>query len=867
MKKRKIVLAGLLTVSLAVPMPVGAAVEVTEKSEAETSAPCEEETSEEDDISGSEEIFTEEEGAFQESAEDSDETEEREYPEENIQKEELSGESESEETTDETLTAAEQGAEDTSEIIGEGTCGENVTWTLTQKGTLTLSGTGPMEDFSRWTSRPWDRERVNWVIIEPGVTSIGDYSLFYANIKEISIPESVTRIGEEAFGSCHRLESIELPSGLTEIGNGAFSECNRLESIELPSGLAEIKNDVFSGCDSLESIELPPGLTEIGNDVFYSCDLLDNVVIPESVTRIGDGAFESCKNLRNLTLQEGLTEIEDSAFEGCDSLEEIVLPFTVSRVGDIAFSRCDNLLSIQVAEGNQSYYSLDGALFSQDRRLVTCPAGKAGDYEVPEGTVTVGGRAFYGCNKLEAVVLSSAVKDVEQYWGYMSFRSAARIEVSEENPYYSSLDGVLFDKEKTELVACPTGRTGTYVIPDSVKVIGLYAFEECEDLTEVTIPNGVEVIGGRAFEGCKKLKEVSIPASVKHIRSGAFYDCTRLKKIVFYGENPIPNDGSELEIFQYVVADAYYCKEIWGEEMDQHYQAATLTFHDCVPSPSEISQVKGLGYNAVEISWEPVNNAEGYRLYYQEENGEPWKYITQLSGGENTSYVHTGLQSGKEYTYYLRAYHSLDDGEKLFGAYSAGKTGKTEASRAKINKVQSWGYNALKISWDALESADGYRLYYQEPGSAWKYVTQIADGDATSYVHTGRTTGKTYTYYVRGYRNVDGQKAFGSYSAGKSGKSLPRQAKITKAREGKNQATLSWDKVNGASGYRIYYKNSENGKWHYVTQIGKGSTTSYTHKGIKEGKDYYYTMRAYRTVNGKKVFGAYAKWRQAGVTA
>ena len=136
------------------------------------------------------------------------------------------------------------------------------------------------------------------------------------------------------------------------------------------------------------------------------------------------------------------------------------------------------------------------------------------------------------------------MKDVEQYWGYMSFRSAARIEVSEENPSISSLDGVLFDKEKTELVACPTGRTGTYVIPDSVKVIGLYAFEECEDLTGSYNSQWGAMIGGRAFEGCKKLKEVSIPASVKHIRSGAFYDCTRLKKIVFYGENPIPNDGS-----------------------------------------------------------------------------------------------------------------------------------------------------------------------------------------------------------------------------------------------------------------------------------------------------------------------------------
>ena len=91
---------------------------------------------------------------------------------------------------------------------------------------------------------------------------------------------------------------------------------------------------------------------------------------------------------------------------------------------------------------------------------------------------------------------------------------------------------------------------------------------------------------------------------------------------------------------------------------------------------------------------------------------------------------------------------------------------------------------------------------------------------------------------------------------------MPKQVKITKAKAQKGKAVLAWNKVNGASGYRIYYKNSENGKWHYVTQIGKGSTTAYTHKGIKSGKEYYYTMRAYRTVNGKKVFGAYAGWKQ-----
>lgn len=185
-----------------------------------------------------------------------------------------------------------------------------------------------------------------------------------------------------------------------------------------------------------------------------------------------------------------------------------------------------------------------------------------------------------------------------------------------------------------------------------------------------------------------------------------------------------------------------------------------------------------------------------------------------------------------------------------------------EVEKVNLKKVQTWGYNAVKITWDRVENADGYRLYYAEKaGEPWKYVTQIADGDATSYVHTGRTTGETYTYYMRAYTVEDGVKYFGAYSAGKSGKAVPKQVKIVKAKEGKNQATLSWDKVNGASGYRIYYKNSENGKWHYVTQIGKGSTTAYTHKGIKSGKDYYYTMRAYRTVNGEKVFGAYASWK------
>ena len=132
-------------------------------------------------------------------------------------------------------------------------------------------------------------------------------------------------------------------------------------------------------------------------------------------------------------------------------------------------------------------------------------------------------------------------------------------------------------------------------------------------------------------------------------------------------------------------------------------------------------------------------------------------------------------------------------------------------------------------------------------------------------MHTGVTTGKVYTYYVRAYRNIDGAKVYGAYADGKSGKAVPKKAVIAKATAGDGKVTLNWNKVNGASGYRIYYKTSEDGEWHYVTQIGKGSTTSYTDTGLKSGQTYYYTMRAYRTVNGEKIFGSYSDWKTVKV--
>lgn len=200
---------------------------------------------------------------------------------------------------------------------------------------------------------------------------------------------------------------------------------------------------------------------------------------------------------------------------------------------------------------------------------------------------------------------------------------------------------------------------------------------------------------------------------------------------------------------------------------------------------------------------------------------------------------------------------TTEDGQKTASCKVTVKG--TKPDQTVITKTQTWGYNAAKVSWDKVYGADGYRIYRaSSKNGTLQYVTQISKGSTTSYVNSGLTTGKTYYYKIRAYKNVNGSKVFGTMSEAKSAKPLPKTAVISKVTAGSKQAKVTWNKVNGASGYRLYYKTSEDGSWKYVTQIGKGSTTSYTHKNLKKGQTVYYKMRAYRTVSKEKIFGAYS---------
>ena len=218
------------------------------------------------------------------------------------------------------------------DAVASGTCGENLTWTLTGSSdyTLTISGTGEMNNYTGLSGEeaPWysQREMITRVVIEDGVTSIGDYAfLQFWKLKDISIPNSVLSIGNGAFYFCTGLTSITIPESVTNIADGAFYECSALESIDFPEGLTALGDyTTFHGCKKLTDISFPDCVTSIGFQEFYGCSSLTNVNIPESVTSIGEYAFYNCINLTTVTIPDTVTNVSYQGFHKCDKLKIVV---------------------------------------------------------------------------------------------------------------------------------------------------------------------------------------------------------------------------------------------------------------------------------------------------------------------------------------------------------------------------------------------------------------------------------------------------------------------------------------------------------------------------------------------------------------
>jgi len=262
-------------------------------------------------------------------------------------------------------------------------------------------------------------------------------------------------------------------------------------------------------------------MTQIEALAFDSCARLTSMEIPTGVTSIGECAFLGCSGLTKVTIPEGVTSIGYSAFSGCDSLTSMEIPQSVTEIGGFAFSMeetafsfCKRLRSIQVDSKNANYTSIDGVLFSKDgTRLLQYPKGKTNaTYTIPASVASIDRLAFYGCGNLRDIL------------------------VDDKNTSYTSVDGILFSKDGTQLLRYPVAKAdATYVIPEGVVSIGESAFCGCKNLTKVTMSESVTSIGDLAFHNCVNLSSVMIPASVASIGTGLFEGCDKLKDVYYSG--------------------------------------------------------------------------------------------------------------------------------------------------------------------------------------------------------------------------------------------------------------------------------------------------------------------------------------------
>ena len=214
-----------------------------------------------------------------------------------------------------------------------GATGDNVTWQLTENTddpstyTLTISGSGAMEDYLMSSNQPWCsfRKQITSVVVSPGVTSIGNLAFTrFSKLIHVDIADSVVSIGEQAFSDCSRLTDITVPQSVTYIDVNAFESCTNLSSITLSTNnITSIRPHTFSGCSELSSIVIPDGVTSIQLGAFFNCTKLTSITIPDSVTTIDPGAFKNCSSLTSITIPGSVTSIGSNVFDGCTSLNDI----------------------------------------------------------------------------------------------------------------------------------------------------------------------------------------------------------------------------------------------------------------------------------------------------------------------------------------------------------------------------------------------------------------------------------------------------------------------------------------------------------------------------------------------------------------
>ena len=627
------------------------------------------------------------------------------------------------------------------ETANSGTCGDNVTWRLSDDGVLTISGTGDMADFE-WDGTPWCSvsSQVKSVVIKDGVTSIGDC----------------------AFGGCISLTSVSIPDGVISIGFAAFESCSLLTGVTIPNSVTGIGDYAFGYCSSLISVTIPGSVTSIGEAAFAGGSTSVNVSREnKNYCSVDGGLYDKQKTtifhpgkIQNgaFRVPDGVNRIGDSAFFDCTSLTSVIIPKSVTSIGSLAFLGCIRLTNVTI----------------------------------PDGVTSIGDAAFAG--------------------------STTSINVSRENKNYCSVDGGLYNKQKTTILHPGKIQNGTFRIPDGVTSIGDYAFDGYRSLTNVTIPD-----------------------SVTNICYGAFLDCIKLTDVYYDGT---ASDWAKITI----------------EEGNEDLTNATLHCAQSAPTAPVVRIGNSATSGKPMLTWNAVYGATSYRIYRSTSRGSGYSLLGTTTA---TSYTNTGAKAGT--TYYYRVKACNDAGLSPYSNIVSGQvktvTPKPAAPVVKIGNSASSGKPML--TWNAVSGATSYKVYRATSQNGT--YSLLGTVTATSYTNTGAKAGTTYYYKVKAV-NSAGESAYSNVVSGRA--TVTTLTMGHSSTSGKPQ--LTWKAVSGAASYKVYRATSKNGAY---SVINTTKALTYTNVGAALGTTYYYKVEALNAAGKSMGFSAIVEGKVAPVLA
>ena len=629
------------------------------------------------------------------------------------------------------------------------------------------------------------------------VKSIGQ-SAFYKNSKitTLSIPNSVTEIGNNAFKNCVKLTTVSIGNSVDSMGYDVFSGCVLLNKVTIAYGTSVVGSYAFDGCTSLKSVTIPNTVTKIKNSAFNNCKSLTNISIPNSVKEIWGSAFSNCTNLSTLSLGNGVTSIGDGAFYNDSKITTLTIPNSVTEIGNNAFKNCVKLTTVSI--GN-SVDSMGYDVFSGCTSLTKVV--------IANGTTIIGSYAFDGCTSLTDI----AIPDPFIRIGY--------VQINDDNL-----------KDSNVFRNCPSkltihGKSGSFAqqfakangIKFSTSPVSLTVSPTSVSLNKTSLT--LEV--GKTYTLTKTISPSTATTSYSWSSSN-----TSVATVNSSGKVTAKKTGTATITVKTSNGKTATCK---------------VTVIKTLPTP-KISKLENKA-GGIKLSWNKVDGAYGYRLYYKTSSGS-WKQFKETT---STSFTDSSVSPGKTETYTIGC---IDKNSKLVSKYdSTGWSKKYTPVAPTISKLDITT-GGIKLSWNKIAGVYGYRLYYKTSSGGWK---RFKDTTATSFTDSGVSPNRTETYTIRCI-DRNGNTVSGFNSNGWSIKYTPVAPTISKLENTSGGIKLTWNKIAGVYGYRLYYRPASGG-W---KRFKDTTATTYTDAAVKSGRTETYTIRCIDK-NGNTVSGYNSK--------